>query len=253
VAAGNVYTSWPALFAAATAVQGPKVIQIDDSIVSPAVIPAGTYDLLNISLSGNENRINNNQRVVCNLDDGVVFLNFASVTNFLTLVSLSTSVPVWTTPATPQGSVLLLTFGGGISNSPGSTVPFVHVPPAGGQIFALALGGEIGPTGTHVVQIDAGAGVPFVINDLASLANDVFVGGGQAQVIVSSQGAFINTPFPILQPAIASLFVQVFSFADRTSITVNGAQWVGAPPANVEDAINRMATALNILIPGPIP
>src|SRR5574342_1329257 len=45
---GNVYTSWPDLFAAMSVVQGWKTIQFDDTIVSPCVIPAGTWDMTDV-------------------------------------------------------------------------------------------------------------------------------------------------------------------------------------------------------------
>ena len=58
VAAGNVFTSWAALYAAlnvaaptsANGTRSPTVIQVDDSFVSPAVMPAGTYNLNNVTL-----------------------------------------------------------------------------------------------------------------------------------------------------------------------------------------------------------
>jgi len=56
----NVYTDWPSLYAAISLVQGPKLIQVDDSFVSPAVVPAGTYDLSAVTFASvanyNDNR-----------------------------------------------------------------------------------------------------------------------------------------------------------------------------------------------------
>jgi hypothetical protein len=45
VAMDNVYTTWPTAYAAAAAQQGPVTIGVDDSIVSPAPVAAGTWDM----------------------------------------------------------------------------------------------------------------------------------------------------------------------------------------------------------------
>ena len=42
---GNVYTSFAVLAAALAVVQGPKIVEIDDSVTTPAVIPAGAFDV----------------------------------------------------------------------------------------------------------------------------------------------------------------------------------------------------------------
>ena len=44
VAGGNVYSTWPALVAAAVSIQGPKTVTIDASLAA-ATIPAGAWDL----------------------------------------------------------------------------------------------------------------------------------------------------------------------------------------------------------------
>jgi hypothetical protein len=41
----NVYTDWPTLMAAVGNVQGCKTIEVDDSIVSPAIVPAGIWNV----------------------------------------------------------------------------------------------------------------------------------------------------------------------------------------------------------------
>jgi hypothetical protein len=60
VAAGNVYTTVPTLYAALNAAapispegnRPPTTIQIDDSVVSPAVWPAGSYNLDSVTFTG---------------------------------------------------------------------------------------------------------------------------------------------------------------------------------------------------------
>ena len=58
VTLGNVYATWPALYAAlniaapvsAEGNRPPTIVQIDDFIVSPAVIPAGAYNLDSVTV-----------------------------------------------------------------------------------------------------------------------------------------------------------------------------------------------------------
>lgn len=54
VPGGNVFTSWPALVAEVGLVAGPKIVEIDDSIIAPApaIIPAGTYNMNGSILRG---------------------------------------------------------------------------------------------------------------------------------------------------------------------------------------------------------
>jgi hypothetical protein len=80
------------------------------------------------------------------------------------------------------------------------------------------------------------------------LANNVIVGGGTAGIIVTSQSAFVQTPFPIVQGGIAALTTTIYSFANYTGFQgLNAAPWTAPPPTNVEDAINRMAALLQVL------
>lgn len=48
--ANRIFTTWADLYAAVQLVDGPKTVLIDDSIVTPAVIPAGAYALPEVTL-----------------------------------------------------------------------------------------------------------------------------------------------------------------------------------------------------------
>jgi len=54
---GNVYDDWSLLYADLLTVSGPIFVAIDDSIVSPVTLPAGTYDLSNVTLLGIETSV----------------------------------------------------------------------------------------------------------------------------------------------------------------------------------------------------
>ena len=49
----NVFSDWNELMVVLNATEGDRAVVIDDSIVSPAVIPAGTYDMSGVTLEGN--------------------------------------------------------------------------------------------------------------------------------------------------------------------------------------------------------
>jgi hypothetical protein len=106
-----------------------------------------------------------------------------------------------------------------------------------------------------VFSIDAGAFVIILLDALAGLANDTAIGAGTLGAFVTSQSAFINTPFPIVQSGIGTLVTLIFSFAQFVGYQgLNPGPWAGAPPTNVEDATNRMAALLQTLNGGvPIP
>jgi hypothetical protein len=70
---GNIYASWAALYAALNAVTGPKVVLIDDSFTSPAVIPAGTYNVNYVTFTGVANGTTNSGGASLTLADGCHF------------------------------------------------------------------------------------------------------------------------------------------------------------------------------------
>lgn len=90
VAAGNVYSSWPALMNAVGAVEGAKSIVIDDTISSPAVVPAGAWDLNGSDLVG----LNNEQPANLQISDGATLSNVDSIAGNLTVTSLSTAAAI---------------------------------------------------------------------------------------------------------------------------------------------------------------
>jgi hypothetical protein len=134
---GTIFNDWIALYRVFSQVEGPKVIQIDDSIVSPAVIPAGVYDLFNTALVGNINKTPAGINTLCHLADGVQLARLGEVRNVLTVVSFSTSVPV-----RPLGDndLLVIERGARIENDPTATVPFsTFLPDSVKRLFSRVL------------------------------------------------------------------------------------------------------------------
>lgn len=75
----NTYVSWLALLTDFNLVDGPKIIQIDDSIVSPALIPSSTNNLSGSVLMGHADQKGNYP--VIQLEDGVIFGNVDEIRN----------------------------------------------------------------------------------------------------------------------------------------------------------------------------
>jgi hypothetical protein len=90
VAAGNVYTSWPAVVAAMAAVEGCKMLEFDDSIVSPAPVPAGAWTMNGVTWTGA--RVSETDVTQVQIADGASFTGLRRFSGFL-LVEFLGSAP----------------------------------------------------------------------------------------------------------------------------------------------------------------
>ncbi len=221
--APNVFTSWPALMAAADNVQGPKTIQIDDSIVTPAVIPSsagapgGKWNLRDCALVGTLTNLRaGNPNVQARCADGCVLENFTEIGNRLFLTSVSSS-PVYTLL---DQDVVLMDVGAIIDSAPGAA-PFFDAPGPytfGGPTIVLGLGGQLGTTpGQFVISIeDLNQGVNDYLNGALSYRPDnVATGAGILSMAFLNAEVFQSWGSPSLPPAQPAM--GTFSVADATS------------------------------------
>lgn len=74
VATENVVTTWADAVAKLGQLQGPRILQFDDSISSPIVIPAGTYDMTQVIWSGGNGAL----IPAITVSDGAVFTKLRS-------------------------------------------------------------------------------------------------------------------------------------------------------------------------------
>lgn len=89
-AAGNVYTDWAAMMTAiGAAPPGKKTLRIDDSFTSPALIPAGAWDITDTTLKGS-NPPGTTPRTEVEIQDGAT-LPGMSIVEDLKIVGNSTS------------------------------------------------------------------------------------------------------------------------------------------------------------------
>lgn len=247
----NVYDTWAALMAALAAVPNASdaCVQIDGSLAPPS-IPAGVWDLRGAAMQGPFTSTNT---VTCDLEDGCVLLNLFRVRNFLTLNCKSTTVPAITLPS---GAGLLLEIASTIQNDPASTVPAVLVPANNTSIIVCLTGGRVG-NGTACAQVDLNGALILLLDLMAGLADNSVVGAGSLLVALTSPSATTFSSWPPVQPGVAGILASSIQYAYLIGFNppgLNPGNWLNAPPADVNQAVERMAALLFTLNGGnPIP
>ena len=175
---GNVYATWANAHAAASAIGGQTTIEIDDSLVSPAVIPSGTWDMSTVTLSGTIPKAV--QAVGTNVEaaDGAVLLNLGILDWFLKLNSVSTT-PVMPVAAGTNFS-FVLERGSTIS---GTTTPPIDIPATSTVFITLNLGS------TLLNRSITANGTLFVATrDRAAVSADAIFGSGVLVFSVDGPG-----------------------------------------------------------------
>lgn len=170
----NVFDTWVGALEAAQSVDGISVLQVDDSIQSPATVPFGVHDVSGVTLIGTVANFNlTGVLTLLEIDDGGVLDGLFEVSNVLEIVSNSLS-PVVEAPAGALQTILLLNRGSTIRSATG--VPFYNVSAAGVLTPVLNLGGSLS---TDAISIDGGV-VAVICQDLANVQFDAVVGGAGA-------------------------------------------------------------------------
>jgi hypothetical protein len=247
-AAGNVYATWSALYAALDAAapvsaqghRSPTTIQVDDSI-APAVLPAGNYNVDAVTFVGLANFNNATGASNLTLADGVHFT--ASVLNVVLVSIFCAPTSAVLTVGAGQELWLFMTESGDLEVT-GGTAPFLLVNNAGFADIILIQNGVLGD-GVHTVA-NAGAGPDnlFVLAYASVVRSNALAGAG-ATVGFDSAGS-VDTPqgagvtINLLSPAV--------SVAYNPGVPGN---WAGAPPTTVEQALDRIAA--NVGNAHPIP
>jgi len=221
VASGNVYTTWASLMSTYVSSEGPITIEIDDSIVSPAVMPAGAYTIRPDTTFRGLRRPG--LLTYLQLADGVTLSALPHVTDRLRITSLS-SAPVLTTSA---GSLLiLLSRGGGLSTA--GTSPFIEHAHATNQVVIdMVEGGQIATGTQSVLSIkDPGGGISLayvLVGESCAVGPDTIEGdGGNAAVLVEIRNISATVSFS--QVAWASAVQPVFGDSGG-AISVSNPSW----------------------------
>lgn len=170
-AGANVYTSWAALYAALSIVSGPTVVQVDDSHVSPAVIPAGAgaYNLSGVSFVGVPNAATTSGGAALQFADGATISAPTTLEFYQIDVSYAgTAAPLIAAGAGQETNVNFLE--SATVTTANSAAPFIKTTAATSSAYVQLRTAVIGDN-THNVFVDAGLGGKFLV--LAVIASDV--------------------------------------------------------------------------------
>ena len=187
VQAGNVYTIWADLVAAAALIQGWKTIQFDNRF-APAVIPPGVWDMTQAEWMGFFPGAAFGTAPVVTISDGASFTNLLKIGSELTVINANTvNAPIVIAPA--PGVAAIFELGSGlmgdfstINNTGGA--PFFDLSQLlAGQVFGLRMQGVI--TGTApAIQLGASpAAINLTIYDAARLQAGMIAGTNPASVL----------------------------------------------------------------------
>lgn len=251
---GNVYETLADALIALAGFEGTKSVTFDDTYETPIVVPAAYYMNDDVEFYGDPDAITGHQVQVL-LADGVELSAMPRVSFGLVLRSAATTV----SPVTMTDLELFVTIDNGatVMSDVGATKPFIRAPATltALPVILLDTGGALGQTGVPVLGIDSPTGVLLVLEAYATLPDDVITGTGVALVAIDAGSAQSNTAYPINQPSVGTLAVVDYTSAPFVHlINLDPANWAGAPPTTVEDAIGRMASLLKTLNAGnPIP
>lgn len=251
--AEGVFDNWADLYIAFLSTAGVVEIVIDDRNVfpAPAVIPAGTYNLDNrgilrgfpIARPATQNSM------VAECANGVVIQNCGGVTNNLILTTVS-AAPVFTLG---NSEVLPIYRGAQVLGS--VAAPIIEIAPGG--VFAIIFLGDFGAIpangGITALNIGAGSGAQILMGQGAVVGQDTITGDATtiAAEVVGGTSATYGTQIGFLGTFLRFLFTDAINMGCPT---LNAGNWVFPPPANVNEALDRIAAAIVAgAIGGPIP
>jgi len=267
---GNIFTSWAALYAAAIATPGPKVIYFDDTFQA-ITIPVGSYDLgrgciwRGVTPSSNGT---NTLRTTITCPDGVVF----------------------STPPVELLNIRITYSGVGVLFPIPGTSKFFPVYLTGNSIiFTTAAGGRVFGLGVNAFLYLAMTADNFVSMVAGSYLWDVTAATAQAQLVMESAGS-VNSMIPVnvLKGVAGASYVfiptRLNQFQAGTATPPNaqqtdmpggiitmtgsaytfgspnifytpavGAQWVDPDPTTVKAALDRIAAVVSVGGATPIP
>jgi hypothetical protein len=204
VAVQNVVTTWADAMGRLAALQGQRILEFDDSIVSPIVVPAGTWDMANVIWSGGGV---GKQTPTVQIVEGVVFTNLRHFDDRVIVNFMGTSPPVTDFDVTPPiPDTVILDHGARITCS--GAGPFFQLSTAGGVGISLRLrngaaivGGanavlDLAVAGAQAMIIAEGAQTELqsdtVSGPLASILT-LIVGGAGIVGLSEVQTAFLGT------------------------------------------------------------
>jgi len=248
VANKNVFTSWPALFAAASVVAGPRTVEFDASL-APTVIPAGAWDfgIWDVMFFGS---------TTTNFGDTTVtIVDGATLAGVYAFFDVAIRYQGNTAPCmTPPFRAQLHFYGEANVRSDGLS-PFVRAG-AGTTVHNYFLHDSTGIlTGVSPALEVFGPNSRIFLNllDAADVQTDTLANtGGTAMVLVTrstaSNFSFTQTACPGGVLVLGSTYIQANDAVIESYTPAVLADWSGIPPTSVANALDRIAAKIT-----PIP
>ena len=200
----NVYTSWTDLMAAKALIEGYKTIQFDDTIVTPCVIPAGSWDMHQVEWFApyDDSSVNPSLILVqVTISDGATFPNLRKIggnVNVTSLNNLPNPAAVVVPSSGAAGSRVffeIATSLGGFPNLNNSgTAPFFDCTALiAGEFFLIRGQGQISGTGSPAVEFGASPATLAVTQQEMRIAAGHLSGSNSAAFMnVSLGGSGLN-------------------------------------------------------------
>ena len=241
-ASPNVFTSWAALYSAlnastpisANGFRAPTTIQIDDSFVSPAVIPAGAYNLDSVTFTSISGFATGGATL--SLAAGVtITAGTLTFSDWLLLVSSVQGAPVISVSGAAQRLNLFVNNGAQLTMPAGSS-PLIAVT-NGSLVAVLNAFGRLGDGVHNVITTVAPGSTEVVAAGISTVAVASIGGAGAAAALyVNDSSSPIN---------IAGATVLLFSRATLVAYVPGVAgNWFPAP-ATVAAALDQLAARTN--------
>ena len=159
---GNVYTDWATLVTALSSIESAKVLQFDDTFVSPAVIPPGVWDMTDVEWFGLYEE-DTGDLVQVEVSDGASFPNLRQISGKLNVINLNnTTAPVVVLPTGAPNRVFFQLGFGPMGDNPqilnSGAAPFFDASGLlAGQAFVLRMAGQISGS-SPAIQFGASPG-----------------------------------------------------------------------------------------------
>lgn len=238
---GNIFGSWSELMEVhAAAAPGPKTIIVDDSIESPAVIPAGIYDMTDTSIEGSAFTAGGTALELH--VDGVQLPGLRRLACGLTI--------------TYGGSTTVVDFGGRILDLEDRVV----VVTTGSAVFNVS-GGSTGilrardqtALGAGTVNVEDGEDIEVIARSDSNFGAGIFAGGATSTGTIDR-----DSSCSFIQPTgIWTGAAWTDTLADKSAaeayVDGTAGSWAVSAPVDVNSALDRLAVAVQGLLGGQIP
>lgn len=237
VQSANVFTSWAPWVAAMAAAQGSVTGVIDDSIVSPVTVPAGTWNFPNVTRwVGVTNNANQFSSLQFNQNAKITF-TFLSI-DYLEVQSVSTAVV-----ATIAAGIANLFTNQASINIASNTQAFFEVA-NGGVLSVTQQGGNLGDNAHNLFKIDVGGTFVYLGYGSADLEGTAVGGPGAAAGATGSFSSDCNVHVATQ----GGTWTQASVASNEAYTATTVANWSGTNPSSVANALDRIAAKIT-----PIP